>query len=233
MQSKLKETFIINLIIIVMLCVIGGYSQKESVAVLSDFDDKPIYKIETDEKNVSLMINVYQGEEYVLEYLDLFKKENVKATFFIGGCWAEKNKEIVKKIYDEGHEIGNHGYNHKLHTRLTSEQSRNEIMRTNSLVKEITGKSCTLFAPPSGDVNPNVVIDAKKCGMLTVMWSVDTIDWRDQDTNKIYNRVKRNLKPGTLVLMHPTKATLQALPDIILYLKSQGYSFKTVGEQIK
>lgn len=233
MQSKLKETFVINLIIIVMLCVIGGYSQKESVTAGTNFDDKPIYKIETEEKTLSLMINVYQGEEYVLEYLKLFEKENIKATFFIGGSWAAKNTQVVKAVYDAGHEIGNHGYNHKLHTKLTSEQSQNEIMRTNSLIKDITGKSCTLFAPPSGDVNSSVVLDAKKCGMTTIMWSADTIDWRDQDVNKIYGRVERNLKPGLLVLMHPTSATLDALPQIILLAKAQGYQFKTVGEHLK
>lgn len=233
MQSKLKETFVINLIIIVMLCILGGYSQKESIATGLDYNDKPVYNVETQEKTVSLMINVYQGEEYLLEYLKLFAKEDIKVTFFIGGCWAAKNIDVVKKIYDAGHEIGNHGYNHKLHTKLSSEQSQNEIMRTNSLIKEITGKSCTLFAPPSGDVNSTVVLDAKKCGMTTIMWSADTIDWRDQDVNKIYNRVERNLKPGMLVLMHPTKATLEALPQIILLLKSQGYQFKTVGQHIK
>jgi len=215
------------------LCVIGGYSQKESVSVVTDFENKPIYKVETDEKTISLMINVYEGEEIVLEYLKLFEKENIKVTFFIGGCWAAKNTELVKKIYDAGHEIGNHGYNHKLHTKLTSEQSQNEMMRTNSLIKKITGKSCSLFAPPSGDVNSTVVLDAKKCGMATIMWSADTIDWRDNDVDKIYNRVERNLTNGVLVLMHPKEATLQTLPSIILLAKAQGYQFKTVSEHIK
>ena len=233
MQSKLKETFVINLIIIFILVIIGGYSQKESVAVLAQYDNKPIYHVQTENKTVSLMINVYQGEEYVKKYLELFSKENIKATFFLGGCWAAKNKELVKEIYDAGHEIGNHGYNHKLHTKLNSQDSKNEMMRTNSLIKQITGKSCFLFAPPSGDVNSTVVLDAQKCGMVTVMWSADTIDWRDQDKEKIYNRVERNLKPGTLILMHPTKATLEALPEIILLIKAKGYNAITVGEHLK
>ena len=90
-----------------------------------------------------------------------------------------------------------------------------------------------MFAPPSGDVNSTVVLDAQKCGMVTVMWSADTIDWRDQDKEKIYNRVERNLKPGTLILMHPTKATLEALPEIILLIKAKGYNALTVGEHLK
>lgn len=234
MQSKLKETLVINMIIVVMLFIIGGYSVRDSISVETFImQNEPIYKIDTEEKTVSLMINVYQGEEYVKEYLKLFEKENIKVTFFLGGSWIVKNTDTVKEIFDNGHEIGNHGYNHKMHTKLTSEQSKNEITRTNELIRQITGKDCVLFAPPSGDVNENVVKDASDCGCATIMWSSDTIDWRDQDVDKIYNRVKRNIKPGLLVLMHPTDATLKALPDIILLLKANGYIFKTVGEQLK
>ena len=234
MQPKIKETMIINMIITVMLFVIGGYSMGQGASVETfSMDNSPIYKIETEEKNVSLMINVYEGTEYVEEYLKLFDKEGIRATFFLGGCWAVKNKETVMKIYNSGNEIGNHGYNHKLHTKLNREQSKQEIIRTNSLIREITGKAPTLFAPPSGDVNTNVSNDAKTLKMTTVMWTIDTIDWRDKDVDKIYNRVKRNLQPGALILMHPTKATLEALPDIILLLKAQGYKIKTVSEQLK
>lgn len=234
MQSKIKETLTINMIIVVMLCIIGGYSLREGGSVETFLKVKePVYKIETKEKTVSFMINVYEGTEYVEEYLELFDKENVKATFFLGGCWVNKNKETVMKIYNSGNEIGNHGYNHKLHTKLSSEQSKNEIIRTNTLIREITGKTPVLFAPPSGDVNENVSNDVKNLKMTTVMWTIDTIDWRDQDVDKIYNRVKRNLQPGALILMHPTKATLKALPDIILFLKAQGYKIKTVSEHLK
>ncbi len=225
MQSKLKETLVINMIIIVMLFIIGGYSLREGASVTAF---APIYKMETEEKEVYLMINVYEGKEYVEEYLKLFEKENVKATFFIGGCWAAKNQDTVKKIYNSGHEIGNHGYNHKLHTKLTRQQSREEIKRTNTLIRDIIGKAPTLFAPPSGDVNDLVSGDAEYFKMKTVMWTVDTIDWRDHDKEKIYKRVERNIQPGALVLMHPTASTLEALPDIILLLKSKGYVFKSI-----
>ena len=234
MQSKLKEAFVINMIIVVMLFIIGGYSAREGMSVETFMmQNEPIYKIETEEKTISLMINVYQGEEYVKEYLKLFEKEDIKATFFLGGSWIAKNTELVKEIYDLGHEIGNHGYNHKMHTKLTSEESTKEINRTNALIREITGQKCILFAPPAGDVNEKVVAEALDCGCKTIMWSADTIDWRDQDVKKIYSRVERNLKPGVLVLMHPTEATLKTLPDIILLAKAKGYTFKTVGEQLK
>ncbi len=231
MKKILTEAFSVNLILLMMLAVLGVYSQK-SVNAFSD-GRQAIYKADTQEKTVSLMINVYQGNEFLEKYLDILKENGIKATFFVGGCWADKNSTLLKRISDEGHEIGNHGYNHKLHTKLTREQSRSEIMRTNSLIKEITGNNCVLFAPPSGDVNTDVVNDASYCGCETVMWSADTIDWRDQDTQKIYARVERNLEPGAYILTHPTEATVKALPDIILLIRSQGYSFATVGETLR
>ena len=230
---KLKETIAVNLIIILMLCVLWGYSLKQNVSVNAFAENGPVYKGTGDEKTISLMINVYQGDEIVEQYLELFEKENIKATFFLGGCWAAKSKDCVREIFNAGHEIGNHGYNHKLHTKLTREQSKNEIMRTNSLLKEITGRMPTLFAPPSGDVNKSVADDAAECGCITVMWTADTIDWRDQDKQKIYSRVERNLAPGVFVLMHPTEATLEAMPDIILLAKAQGYTFATVSQALK
>ena len=234
MRKILTEAFSVNLIIVVMLFILGSYAVDQNRGV-NTFGTGPsaIYKAETEEKTISLMINVYQGEEYVLKYLELFEQEGIAATFFLGGCWAAKNTEVVKQIAEAGHEIGNHGYNHKMHTKITQEKSRSEILRTNSLIKSITGKETVLFAPPSGDVNSQVVSDAASCGCQTIMWTADTIDWRDQDVNKIYARVERNLKPGVFVLMHPTQATLKALPEIILLAKSQGYTFMTVGAQLK
>lgn len=234
MRRILTEAFSVNLILVVMLFILGSYAVDQNKEI-NTFGTGPsaIYKAETEEKNISLMINIYQGEEFVLQYLDLFEKEGVKATFFVGGSWAAQNTEVVKQIAQKGHEIGNHGYNHKMHTKITQEQSRSEILRTNSLIKSITGQETVLFAPPSGDVNSQVVADAASCGCQTIMWTADTIDWRDQDVNKIYARVERNLKPGVFVLMHPTKATLEALPNIILLAKNQGYTFQTVGEQLK
>ncbi len=231
MKKILTEAFSVNLVLVLMLVTLGVYSQK-NVNTFSN-GRQAIYKADTEEKTVSLMINVYQGNEFLEKYLDILKENDIKATFFVGGCWAAKNTALLKRICDEGHEIGNHGYNHKLHTKLTREQSRNEIMRTNSLIKEVTGKNCVLFAPPSGDVNDDVVGDAVYCGCDTVMWSADTIDWRDQDTKKIYDRVARNLEPGAYILTHPTDATVAALPDIILMIRAQGYSFLTIGETVK
>lgn len=233
MKKILTEAFSVNLIIAFMLFALGAYSLKNVKSISAFADTGAIYKADTEEKKIALMINVYENGDIVEEYLEIFEKENVKATFFIGGSWAAKNKETVNKIHDKGHTLGNHGYNHKMHTRLDEKGNIDEISRTNALIKEITGEKCTLFAPPSGDVNGSVVACAEKCGCKTVMWSCDTIDWRDSDREKVFSRIKRNLKPGALILMHPKQVTLDLMEEIVSYIKNEGYSFETVDNLIK
>lgn len=232
MKKILTEAFSVNLIIVIMLLALGSISAKTQYSPVYA-QEQPIYKADCQDKKIALMVNVYQGTEYVIKYTQKLKEHGISATFFIGGIYAEKNPETIKYLFDNGFEIGNHGYNHKLHTRLSKEDSSSEISRTNELLKQITGERPTLFAPPSGDVDSALVSLARQQGCLTVMWTADTIDWRDQDREKICARVKRNLVPGALILTHPTKATVESLDEIISFAKQAGYSFYEVGELVK
>lgn len=232
MKKILTEAFSVNLIIVIMLLMLGTVSAKTQYSPVYA-QEKPIYKADCQDKKIALMVNVYQGTEFVMQYAKFLKEKNISATFFIGGIYAEKNSETIKYLFDNGFEIGNHGYNHKLHTKLSKQDSANEISRTNTLLKSITGQKPTLFAPPSGDVDSSLVSIAKQQGCLTIMWTADTIDWRDQDKQKICARVKRNLTPGALILTHPTKATVEALEEIVSFAQSEGYTFCEVGELLK
>ena len=182
-----------------------------------------IYKGNTQSNNVSLMINVYWGTECLDEMLNTLKDNDVHTTFFVGGCWVAKNNDMLKKIYEGGHEIGSHGYFHKDHVKLSATQNRDEIYMTGELVKSIIGVEMNLFAPPSGSVNEKVVNVATQMGYQTIMWSKDTIDWRDQDENLIFKRATKNMQNGDLILMHPTKKTVQALTDILSYAINNGF----------
>lgn len=230
MKKILSEAFSVNLIIVLMLFALGSYSFGGNVQTFAE--NKAIYKSDTQEKKVCLMINVYGNTEETEKLLKIFEQAKIKATFFIGGVWAEKNRETVKKIDDGGHTLGNHGYNHKLHTKLNRDENIKEITLTGNIIKEVTGKNCTLFAPPAGDVNSSVVNYAGECGYKTVMWSCDTIDWRDRDTEKIMARIKRNLTAGAFILMHPTPASVEIMPEIISYVQNEGYVFETVDSLI-
>ena len=117
---------------------------------ISDAGNFAIYKGNEEKDAAALMFNVYEGSDVVKEILSILQKYSAKATFFVGGVWAEKNREILLAISESGQEIGCHGYLHKDHSKLSLEQNKEEIAKTNHLVKEITGNTVTLFAPPSG-----------------------------------------------------------------------------------
>lgn len=201
-------------------------------AVSASGAETPIYKGESKSK-ISLMVNVYWGTEYIDEMLDIFERNGVVTTFFVGGMWVAENDAILKKISEKGHEIGNHGYFHKDHKKLSAERNHEEISVTHRLVKSVIDIDMKLFAPPSGSFGKTTLQQAESLGYTTVMWTRDTIDWRDHDTEKIYSRAIKNMSGGDLILMHPTKNTVEALERIIKYAKDNGLTVSKVSEVLK
>lgn len=184
----------------------------------------------TSTENVSLMINVYWGNEFIEPMLDILKENAVTTTFFVGGTWVKDNEILLKKIYDNGNEIANHGYFHKDHKKLSADRNREEIEVTHKLVKSILDIDMKLFAPPSGAFNKTTLSEADKLGYETIMWTHDTIDWRDQDTSKIFSRATKKTEAGDLILMHPTKCTMETLDKIIKTLKTKGLNITPVSQ---
>ncbi|MBQ8375154.1 MAG: polysaccharide deacetylase family protein [Clostridia bacterium] len=182
---------------------------------------------------VSLMFNVYWGTDEVYEILETLDEYEAKATFFIGGCWADDNVQCLKDILARGHELGNHGYFHKDHDKLSAEANREEIVRCNQFVALATGFTPTLFAPPSGAYNDDTLSVAAQLNMKTILWTKDTIDWRDKNASLIYTRATKDIKAGAFILMHPMEATANALPDILKYYQSQNLRAITVGENLQ
>lgn len=221
-----------NLVIIAVLSLLaaGVFLSGEGVAVSAN--NKAIYRGDTSSPRVSLMVNVYWGTEYIEPMLDVLDAYGVKTTFFIGGSWAAKNNDLVKEIAARGHELGNHGYLHLDAGKLSVERNRQEIELTNKLVEELTGKKPSLFAPPSGDVGANMYKACEALEMKVILWSRDTIDWRDKDADLVLKRATSDIRYGDLILMHPTAHTLAALPKILDYYKKSGIRAVCVSDNI-
>lgn len=218
---------IIMLVVVSMLAVLGvGLTTTSSVV------NGVYYSGNTESNKISLMINVYWGTEYLDDMLEILDRYEVKTTFFVGGTWAVKESDMLKKMYDAGHEIGNHGYSHKDQDKLNREQNKNEILTTHTLVNDLIGVNMDLFAPPSGAYNKTTVEVATELGYKTIMWTRDTVDWRDKDEEVIYKRAIKDAKGGDLILMHPTACTLIALERIIVSLQEQGFVLTTVSENL-
>lgn len=202
-----------------------------SINTLNYYD--PIYKGMDNERKIAFTCNVVWGEEYLPQMLKLLKDKDLEITFFIGGQWAEKNEELLKSIHKDGHELGNHGYKHLHHSMLTPEKNKEEISKTEEILKRITGCKTELFAPPYGDFNDTVVDSAEALGYKVIMWSIDTIDWNTKDYNKILQRLEKKHHNGAIVLMHPTRVTIEALPKMIASLESHNYEITTVSDVIE
>lgn len=231
---KKFQKYISNFVIIITIVLLSILTYQGGVlGVFSNKNTEPIYCGNPNNNSVSLMFNVYMGNEYVEQIIEVLQQNNIKATFFVGGIWVEKNEECFMKIYNSGNELGNHGYWHKDHNKLSDEEQINEIMLTDNLVNRITGVKMTLFAPPSGAFNKNTVNIAETLNYKTIMWSKDTIDWRDQDTRVIISRATKNIQAGDMILMHPTKATAESLKEIINIIKSKNLNVTSVSENIK
>lgn len=223
------------MIILLILLVIFG------VIIFSIFrlNSKPVFKEEiyykgtVEGEQIAFVCNIDWGEEYIPQMLKIFKDNNIKISFFPTGRWADKNPELVKTIYDNGHEIGNHGYNHLDYSKLTYDKNKEEILKAHKSIESIIGVSPKFFGPPSGAFNENTIHAAKDLNYNVVLWSIDTIDWRNDSTSSIiYKRVTEKAHNSAIVLMHPKKATVEALPEIIKYLFQKGYKIGTISDVI-
>ncbi|MEG1612766.1 MAG: polysaccharide deacetylase family protein [Clostridia bacterium] len=235
MKEKKYVTIIANSVIIFVLIVLfaATLSGNSAIEVLNKGKKEAVYRGDEKKAEVSLMINVYWGTEYVLPMAKIFEAYGYNTTFFLGGSWLSENIDMVVELDKLGFELANHGYNHKNHKSLSVEENRKELMVTNNVLCKIIGRQpVKLFAPPSGYIGENMMNVCEKEGFEVIMWSRDTIDWRDKDSNIIYSRAIKNMKNGDLILMHPTAHSLEALPNILNYCKQNGFKVVTVSQNI-
>ncbi|MFI3229058.1 MAG: polysaccharide deacetylase family protein [Bacillota bacterium] len=231
-----RETFVVNIVsnmvIVAVILAVLAVSLVGTGDIAVSSQGKAIYRGDTSVANVSLMINVYWGTEYIEPMLDILDEYNVTTTFFVGGSWAAENSEILYMISERGHEIGNHGYNHLDHSTLNYTENQDEILVTEKIITTVCGSASSLFAPPSGAYGDTMFDVCEDLDYTVIMWSKDTIDWRDEDSSLVYTRATTDLMNGDLILMHPTAHTLEALPSILDYYNNNGFNAVTVSENI-
>lgn len=173
---------------------------------------------------------------YTEQLLDILKDNDVNATFFLVGENVVKHKDVVKRMYDEGNEIGGHSWDHTSNfLKWSLDQVKEQTVKTNDAIAEITGKRSFMDRPPEGAINEEV---AQKIGREQIMWDVDPEDWKpaNRDPDTVYNNVVNadQLRDGSIILLHDIRETsVQAVDRIIKELKSQGYKFVTASQMIQ
>lgn len=172
------------------------------------------------------------------QVLNVLKKYNIKATFFVVGKQVQKYPQLAKQIVASGHAIGNHSWSHQYH-QYSSAAASSEIDRTAELVLKFTGIKTTLFRPPAGILTNGLAAYAHQKKYAVIMWSDDSRDWQHPHTapQGVVNTVLKEAKPGGIILLHDgggdRSTTIQALPQIITQLKKSGYNFVTVPELLE
>ncbi len=193
----------------------------------------PIYNVETNKKWISISINCAWNADDIDQILEVLDRCNVKTTFFMVGDWVDRFPEETKRIAEKGHEIANHSDSHPHVNNLSYEQNVEEIKKCTEKIKTVTGKEVSLYRCPYGEYNDTSVKAALDNGYKVIQWSIDTLDYEGLDESQMIDRINKNLKNGSIILMHNgTENTANSLEGIIKNIQKKGYNIVKVSDLI-
>lgn len=171
---------------------------------------------------------------YTPKVLDLLKEVGVRATFFVIGVHAERHPEIVRRMLDEGHEIGNHAYRHVKFAALPLRDQLAEIEQTDRILTQYDGRPWHWFRPPQGRLPLQLLSALVRTRHRIAMWSYDSLDYRAQDADSILNRFQKDpVREGEVILLHDdNNSTELALPQLVGQWREEGYEFHCLSQLI-
>ncbi|MGE5675350.1 MAG: polysaccharide deacetylase family protein [Mycobacterium leprae] len=199
---------------------------------LAEFPMSVIRQGNAGKKEVALLINVDWGELELAKMLPVFKKLGAKATFFVSGKWANNNKDLLKKIAADGHEIATHGYDLASGPKAMykANKLKSDIAHSVEVIQQITGMPVRYYAPHQSEVDADILRTAGELKLRTVLYSLDTVDWSDSTSgDKILTTLNKAM-PGDLVLMHPKPNTARVLEQALLRFQQKGLHPVTLSE---
>lgn len=195
----------------------------------------------TGERRVALSFDDGPDTIYTPKILDVLKKYNVKATFFLMGSRVKKYPGIVKRIINEGHIIANHTWSHANLTKISEERFKEEINRTSNILAKKTGKDIMLLRPPYGAVSVEILQELKEMNYKSIQWSVDSRDWIAMDVDQILINTIPDVSNDAIILFHSAggnkdhdlEATVKVLPELIKTLRMENYSFVNLDKLLE
>lgn len=221
----------------ILLFVMLAY--RENVSSVFSGKLKPIYSVNVSTKAIGLTFDISWGEKTAEPILDILKREDVQATFFLSSPWADKHQELVRRMIAEGHEVGSHGNRHIDLNTLGVDEIRKEIISAQQVLEQITGQKVRLIRAPNGAYNNKVIATADELGYRVIQWSVDSLDWKRPGPSAVVNNVLNGSRPGTgakpgdIILFHASDSapdTIDALPTVIQSLKHKEITLLPVGK---
>ena len=229
MQRKINICYLVLALIIFCAMVSASISAVDEGGF--------VYKsVCTSEKKIALTFDDGPHSVYTEKILEILKEYDIKATFFIIGKNAKEYPETLRLIKNEGHEIGNHTYDHEINLK-NKKRVKNEISKTAEIIFDICGYETNLFRAPGGVVTSELEDISKDMGYKIILWNVDTRDWAHSSVKNITENVMKNTKSGSIILFHDyisgKTPTPEALKIIIPRLIDKGYEFCTVSELLE
>lgn len=210
---------------LVLLCALYlGPLQADATAVVASRKVLPIYSVDRDDKVISVTFDASWGGDKTRKILDLLDEYDAKATFFLVGIWVDQFPELVQEIAARGHEIGNHSASHAHFTQISDAKIRQELASCSDKIEALTGTRPTLFRPPYGDYNSNVITIVRDEGYEAVQWSVDSLDWKNRGVEDLIRRATSNVQSGDIILFHnDSQYIVDALPAILKFYQAEGF----------
>ena len=191
--------------------------------------------VHVDGPYIALTFDDGPNQKLTPRLLDLLAEHHIHVTFFVVGENAAEHPEILQRAVREGHEIGNHTWSHPNLAKMSDENARSQIKRTEEAITSAIGSRPTLFRPPYGSVTAHqkhFIHD--ELGYEIILWEVDPLDWKNPGPNVVSSRILKETHPGSIVLAHDIHAqTIQAMPATLTELEAKGFKFVTVSELLK
>ncbi len=188
-------------------------------------------------KQIALSFDDAPDDNFTPQVLDALKRDGVKATFFVVGNRIEAHPDIMKRIVAEGHAIGNHSYNHANLPKLSDAEFREQILKTDELIRQYTGYVPTIVRAPYGNITEEQIKWLKSQNKILVNWNVDSLDWKNLDAKQVEFNVLAHVFPGSIVLQHAAggtgedlSGTIGALPNMIKKLRDDGMQLVTIPD---
>jgi polysaccharide deacetylase family sporulation protein PdaB len=224
-KNKLSRFLLIMVIVTAILTIFPIPLKNmavEVVSVISGVRLVPIYAVDTQEKKIALSFDATWGNTRTPQILQILDDHQVKTTFFLTNIWLKQYPELAQEISERGHEIGLHTANHPKLTDLDEEKIKQELLDNAQMVTEITGQKPILFRPPFGAYNNLVINTATDLNLVTIQWSVDSLDWQNLSADAMYQRITKRIHPGAIVLFHNDgENTPEALKRLLVYFKEK------------
>lgn len=202
--------------------------------IRSVYNGNIVWRGSASSKKIALTFDDGPFPYYTAMILDILKKYDVKATFFVVGQMVKIYPHLAKRIVEDGHEIANHSYTHPMLNGLSKKRAHAEIVNTHAIIKKITGQVPHFFRPPYGSYQKTAYSIAEQNGYTIVLWSSDCRDWSKPGVQHIVNKVMWKIKPGDIVLLHDGGGnriqTVKATEIIIRQLIKDNYEMVTLSE---